>query len=41
MKGNFYTGREKSFLQSEFIGSRWITQIVRHSDEAGDSTAET
>ena len=41
MKGNFHTGLEKSFLLSEFIGSRWITQIVRHSDEAGDSTAGT
>ena len=31
MKGNFYTGRGKSFLQCEFIGSRWTTQILRHS----------
>ena len=38
MKGNFHTGREKSSLQCEFIGSRWITQIVRHSNEVGDST---
>ena len=41
MKGNFHTGREKSFLQCEFIGSRWITQIVRHPNEAGDFTAGT
>ena len=39
MKGNFRTGREISFLRCEFIGSRWITQIVGHSNEAGDSTA--
>ena len=31
MKGNFHTGRGKSFLQCEFIGSRWTTQILRHS----------
>ena len=41
MKGDFHTGRGKSFLQCEFFGSRWIMQIVRHSNEAGDSTAGT
>ena len=41
LKGNFHTVREKSFLQWEFISSRWITQIVRHSNETGDSTAGT
>ena len=41
MKGNFHTGREKSFLLCEIIGSRWTTQIVRHSNEAGDSTVGT
>ena len=37
-KGNFHTGRGKSFLQCEFTSSRWIAQIIRHSDEADDST---
>ena len=37
----FHTGRGKFFMQSEFIGSRWITQIARHSNEADDSTAGT
>ena len=41
MKGNFHTGKEKSFIQCELVGSRWITQIVRHSNEASDSTAGT
>ena len=40
-KGHFHTGTGKNFLQCEFIGSRWITQIIRHSNEAGDSTAGT
>ena len=37
----FDTGREKFFMQSEFISSRLITQIVTLSNEAGDSTAGT
>ena len=37
----FYTGKGKSFLQSEFISSRWITQILRHLNEAGEFTAGT
>ena len=41
MNSNLYTGREKFFLQCEFISSRWIAQIVRHSNEAGDSRAGT
>ena len=41
MKGNFHSVREKSFLQCEFIGSRWIKQIVRHSNQAGDFTTGT
>ena len=32
---------ENPFLQCEFIDFRWITQTVRHSNEAGDSTAGT
>ena len=40
MKGNFYTGKGKSFLQCEFIGSRY-TQMLRHSNEAGVFTAGT
>ena len=40
-KSMFHTGREKFFMQSEFIGSRWITEIVRHSNEAGDSASGT
>ena len=28
MKGNFHSVGEKSFLQCELIGSRWITHIV-------------
>ena len=31
----------KSFLQCEFIASRWITDIVGHSNQAGDFTAPT
>ena len=41
LKGSFHSVREKSILQCEFIGSRSITQTVKHSDEAGDSTAVT
>ena len=41
MKRNFHTGMGKSFLQCEFIGSKWIIQILRHSDEAGGFTAGT
>ena len=41
MKENFYTGRGKSILQGEFIGSRWITQILRHSNKVGEFTAGT
>ena len=37
----FHTVREKSFMPNEFIGSRWITQIVRYSNEVVDSTAGT
>ena len=40
-KGNFHKGRGTSFLQCEFIGYRQITQIIRHSNEAGDSTPGT
>ena len=41
MKGNFHTDRGKFFVQCEFIGSRWITHILRHSNEAGEFTAGT
>ena len=41
MKEDFYTGRGKSFLQCEFIGFRWITQILRHINEDGEFTAGT
>ena len=38
---HLHTSRGKSFLQCEFIGSRWVTQTIRHSNEAGDPTAGT
>ena len=41
VKGSFLSVRGNSFLQCEFIGSRSITQIIKHSDEAGDSSAVT
>ena len=41
MKGNFHKGSRNSFLQCEFVSSRWMTQIIRHSNEAGDSAAGT
>ena len=41
MKGNFHTGRGKSFKECECIRSRWITQILRHSNEADEFIAGT
>ena len=39
IKGSFHSVGDKSFLQCELFGSRSITQTVKHSNEAGDSTA--
>ena len=32
VKENFHSVGEKSFLRCEFIGSRWITHTVGHSN---------